>query len=998
MTAQIGALPHPGEAVSLLERLLERLAGDQVALAAMHEPATQRALVRLAYAAPFLIRYLAANPRHLQAGVLSGLDAPAALLPIAHHATPEAIPDLQPEALQRALRRWKYANYLRLTAQHLLGTIQTPQICAQISRLAEGMIRVAYAYGFTRQAREKGLPVCIRGGVGSEGGSGSGGGLAAGAVIGMGKLGGGELNYSSDVDLIFIHDGEDAPCRPIPHHSGFPVDPDEPPEEYWSRWARLADSDLPPAAEGAITAGEFHNRLARQVCSTLSAKTADGFGFRVDLDLRPMGSSGLISSSLAFLSQYYDVHGREWERTALIKARPIAGSPRVAAAFQACVRPFVYRRYLDYGAIEGITLVKRDIDRYHGRAIGGSAKLGSARLGNIKLGKGGIRENEFFVQALQLLYGGKHPEIQVTAQAEAVGRLISEEIIPPDLGQTLLADYWILRRIENRLQMVNEAQTQELPPDDAGKLRVFCDFQPGFEGRLAEAEATLQAARTRTSERFAGLLSEPAPAAGSGPDAWRKMVKTHVGQESREAVIARIEAILSGLMNTRIGERCLPKAERLLSREELYRCGTDPALAGWLEFLERIGNRNTLFALLEAHSPILQRVSLLFAEGGRLASLLIRHPEFLESFVAGIGEGAMLESQQPEGSGEMFILELQGAKSRAILRILTDYLESDADQPADEHTDQHREPLSRLAEETVQACLNFAWINTTARLGYPAGARDDNRAHGFAVLAMGKLGCREMRFGSDLDLVFCYREDGTTAQGASHFQFYTKLAQSLSNLLMVPTQFGRLYDLDHRLRPFGSKGMLVPTLDAYRDFLSGAEVWNFQALTRMRFLAGDAGLAGDLIDSVARCWREKSMLRRELARAVQTMLLRLVRENGPVKARPGEVLPLKYAVGGLIGFEFLQQYHFLEHHSRSGGAWAPVEDSAQLAGLRAGYDSIGALDERLSLHVHPYRHEASPEQFQNLDAIGKRWRFKDMRDCLAAQETAIETAFWSAAQ
>ena len=131
MTAQIGALPHPGEAVSLLERLLERLAGDQVALAAMHEPATQRALVRLAYAAPFLIRYLAANPRHLQAGVLSGLDDPAALLPIAHHATPEAIPDLQPEALQRALRRWKYANYLRLTAQHLLGTIQTPQICAR---------------------------------------------------------------------------------------------------------------------------------------------------------------------------------------------------------------------------------------------------------------------------------------------------------------------------------------------------------------------------------------------------------------------------------------------------------------------------------------------------------------------------------------------------------------------------------------------------------------------------------------------------------------------------------------------------------------------------------------------------------------------------------------------------------------------------------------------------------------------------------------------------
>ena len=140
------------------------------------------------------------------------------------------------------------------------------------------------------------------------------------------------------------------------------------------------------------------------------------------------------------------------------------------------------------------------------------------------------------------------------------------------------------------------------------------------------------------------------------------------------------------------------------------------------------------------------------------------------------------------------------------------------------------------------------------------------------------------------------------------------------------------------------------------------------------------------------------MPRRELARAVQTMLLRLVRENGPVKEHPGEVLPLKYAVGGLIGFEFLQQCHFLEHHSRSGGAWAPVEDTAQLAGLRAGYDTISALDERLSLHVHRYRHEASPEQFQNLNAIGKRWRFKDLRDCLAAQETAIETAFRSAAR
>ena len=967
LAAGLAALPASADAALALERLFERLAGRPLDFLA--EPSAAAALARLAYAAPFLLGHLARHPDGLAGGLLSGLDAPAALLPWRDYCPPGELPGLDPDELMRRLRLWKYDNYARLTAQELLERHPTARTCELLSDLADGMLEAACRHAFAESVSRHGLPLR------------EDGAPALGAVIGMGKLGGRELNYASDVDVIFIHEADDSPCRPVAGLKKKLPDPALAAEDYWARWAALSPgAGQKPEAEG-LSGGEFHNQLARQVGRMLSATTADGFGFRVDVDLRPQGRSGLLAPSLSFLSQYYDVHGREWERTALLKARPVAGDPAVSARFAGIVRPFVYRRYLDYSAVEGIAIVKHDIDRNHRAALDR----------NLKLGAGGIRENEFLVQALQLLHGGRRPELQMTSHADAVQRLIEAGVLEEGEGAAHLADYWLLRKIENRLQMEQEAQTHELPEAPEARMRIFADFRPGFPARLEEAEAALAAARRRTGERFAQLFSELGREEYPQPEAWQQAVRRHCPPEEQEALLARIDALLSRLMASRLGERCVFKVARLLNRPETYRRGTDAAFPRWLDFLEQIGNRNAIHALIEANPPIADWASTIFAEGGRHALQLIRHPEFLESFVSSAADAggspaddfrAILEHARDE---EEFLLELQMAKSRALIRILSIYLNNPGEKA-------HRELLSEVAEATVALCTAYAWRLTAGRYGLPEGAASHREPAGFAVLAMGKLGSREMRFGSDLDLVFVYDADGTTTGGKSHYEFYTRVAQKLGNLLTAPTQFGKLYEIDHRLRPFGNKGVLVPTLSAFRGFADGAEIWNFQAFTRLRFLAGEAALGEAVLSAVEEAWRARAFSTGDVARAVREMLGRLVAEHAPPSGTSG-ALALKYAVGGMIGFEFLRQCQFLQAASENGKGWSAPEAPQSIREMEPAYDTLGALDERLSFYEPGYAHVAAPEHFEKYAAVGSAWKYGDIRELAARLERDVERTF-----
>lgn len=993
------------DATERLETLWQGMENSNLPLGWLETPHTVEALARLAYSAPFIIRHLSTNRKSLAEGLLSKLDDPRSLPDWEGYAPNGTTPkgttpkgttpgDTAPGSttkdtakdttwpedpeLMRGLRLWKYDSYAWFTARELLGLQSTAETCRMISDLADGMIRIAYAQAFYQLTQKHGLPFTREGC------------MAQGGVVGMGKLGGGELNYASDVDIIFFHDGDDSLCRLLPEARKPKLPPDPsllgPHAESPAFWeAHYWAQNKEVGEEGEISSGEFYNRLGRQVIRMVSTPTQEGIGFRVDADLRPQGKSGLLAPSLGFMEDYYLRQGREWERTAMIKARLVVGSAGLDARFHQIMRPFVYRRYLDYSALEGVAIVKHDINRVHRNTL----------EDHIKLGWGGIREVEFLVQALQLLYGGKNPDIQVTGHQEATLKLVEAGVLGQDDADEMLRDYWHLRGVENRIQMFNEAQTHLLPSEPAEQMRVLHDFQPGFQGRLPQAQAALHQVRQRISQRFQELFSGMGDVDFPEPDLWRNALNEHLHEEERGRFEKRIDSLFSGIMTTRIGERCVFKLTNLLANPLLYRVGTQAAFPRWVEFFEQTGNRNAIYTLIEAHPPIVSWVSHIFSEGGRHARVLIRHPEFLETFFSIPEEWDDCQERFAEvlkkaGDEEEFLLELQTARAQNLMRILTHYLNH-------EQETRHRIMLSELADAVVGACTRFAWRKVAARMGLPENA-DLDEVSGFAVLAMGKLGSRELRFGSDLDLVFVYGDEGTTDKGRSHYEFYTRLAQTIGNLLTSRTMFGQLHELDHRLRPFGSKGLLVPSLATYRSYLApdaqgGAETWNFQAFTRMRAISGDLSLANALLENIGSAWQKRGLDRAQVTQAVEQMLGRLVVENTREIEASGQPIPLKFASGGLIGFEFLRQAHFLCEKLQGSPHWTPPPPHEKIEALAAKYEEIARMDERLSFYVEPYDHVALPEHFKILGAIASHWNHQSTETLCNQMAKEVESLF-----
>ena len=701
-------------------------------------------------------------------------------------------------------------------------------------------------------------------------------------VLGMGKLGGGELNVSSDIDLIFV----------------YPEDGDT----------------AGPATQKHLSNHEFFTRLGKRLIAALSEVTEDGFTFRVDMALRPNGASGPLAASFNMLEQYLIVQGREWERYAWVKARAVTGLPEDIAALEAIVQPFVYRRYLDFGSIDAIRTmhgqIRAEVIRQETRH--------PERSDNVKLGRGGIREIEFIVQVFQLIRGGRDAALRERATRTVLQTLAGRGLLEADVVAGLQAAYTFLRNLEHRLQYVDDAQTHAVPQTDAERLCVAQMMgMPDSSMLLAELAQHRALVATQFDSIFSdkrngaasydeGMQSTPAPIAlceTDGTDVVTARLET-LGFDAPHEAAARLVLTLQSSRMQSLPEASRRKLLALLNASlPLLGAAVDNhavTLGRLLDFFEAIARRAAYLALLTEYPHALERVIRMISASGWAAQYLTRHPLLLDellddrtlnappdwpAFAADCH--AQLDATAGDTERQLDVLrELHHAQQ---LRLLAQDLEGAVT------VEQLADNLSALADIMVAQTLQAIWVTLAGHhLPQPK----------FAVIAYGKLGGKELGYASDLDLVFLHDDDDPDAPA-----LYARLAQRFITWMTSHTAAGILFDIDIALRPDGASGLLVTSVAAFEKYqMRSAWQWEHQALTRARFCAGDAAIGARFeairIAVLAR-ERDAALLKRD----VLTMRKKLA------AAHPNRtpLFDLKHDRGGMIDIEFIVQYLVLQH-------------------------------------------------------------------------------------
>lgn len=781
----------------------------------------------------------------------------------------QALGAVQDEAaLQAALRQVRNRELARIAFRDLAGWAALDETLGELSDLADACIHCALemlsgwladAHGVVRDAA--GIQQQL-------------------IVLGMGKLGARELNFSSDVDLIFAYAG-----------------------------GGQSDGERPLDAETWFT------RLGQRLIRILEAATADGFVYRVDMRLRPFGDSGPLVLSCNALETYYQLHGRDWERYALIKARPVAGDLAAGEHLLSSLRPFVYRRYLDYGAFEALRDMKRLIANEVARRD---------MAGNIKLGRGGIREIEFIGQAFQLIRGGREQQFQVRGILPVLTQLGAAGYLPAMDTAALTKAYEFLRLVENRLQMRDDQQTHELP--DTSTARAMLAWSMGAPD-WQHFSATSTGHRNAVQRVFDKVIAgrETADETTHWQTLWCDAPEETALADAGFAPPALAREVLlrlrSGSQQRVLSERARLRLDELMPRVLAAAAATEtPALTlqRLAVILEAVMRRSAYFALLLENPAALAQLTRLCAASHWIADMVARQPVLLDELIDPriFQVAPALEQYRdeldaqlravPEGDLEATMDALREFQQGAVMRVVA------ADIGGVLPLMKVSDHLTAIAEQIIRRVLDHAWRDLVARHGIP---RCDGQPARFAIIAYGKLGGIELGYGSDLDLVFLHDSHGDNPQTdgdtpLDNARFFLRLAQRIIHLLSTPTNAGVLYEVDTRLRPSGSAGLLVTAFETFARYQrEEAWTWEHQALLRARPVAGDDSLAGQFAE-----------LRREvlcrprttavLGGEVADMRARMRRELGRLA---GEGFDLKQDPGGLADMEFLVQYLVLLH-------------------------------------------------------------------------------------
>lgn len=792
------------------------------------------------------------------------------------------------DGLAKALRRCRQFHMAAITFSDVLNRQSIDASLLQVSLLANALIQQGYTWLYSSLCSKHGTPV------------GSHGPMPM-YILGMGKLGGHELNFSSDIDLIFTY-----------------------PEKGETQGGKKS-----------LEHQQFFTRLAQKLIQAFNKVTVDGQVYRVDMRLRPFGESGPLVLHFDAMEDYYQEQGRHWERFAMVKARVInSDDSSYEAALQAILTPFTFRRYLDFTTLDALRNMKKLI----------ATEIRRRKLNNnIKLGAGGIREVEFFAQSFQLIHGGREPSLQSKSLLTTLKALEENEIVENEVVEALKQDYLFLRKVEHTLQQYRDQQTQTLPEDEDQRQALIEVM--GFPN-YAQFLTHLDAVMARIHGHFNELIEESQDAHDPQDslfsaccDAWQLQMVEHEFCQTFASYLppedaSRVQQVLLDFnQNQRrylLGQRGEDTLNKLIP-EILYVLITHNAqgvpyiLKRVLGVISAITGRTTYLDLLLENPDVLKQLVRLCERSEWVANEIKRFPLLLDELLTPL----YLEQQDTDivTSKNDYISELR----QSLLRVEPDDVEAMMDTWRQFKLCQQlriaasdisgslpiasvSDKLTVLAEVVLEQVVHAAWHQVSERFGVPNHLTADNS--GFAVVAYGKLGGYELGYGSDLDLVFLHnapREATTTgAKSIEAQQFYIKLAQRIMHLLNTKTLFGQLYETDLRLRPSGNAGLLCCHLDGFKRYQQEeAWTWEHQALVRARGVCGDKILLTQFADVRAEILgqpRDKAALRDEVCKMRTKMRQHLLNEKA-------QKVDLKQCVGGITDIEFMTQYWVLANAS-----------------------------------------------------------------------------------
>ncbi|NOT64585.1 MAG: bifunctional [glutamate--ammonia ligase]-adenylyl-L-tyrosine phosphorylase/[glutamate--ammonia-ligase] adenylyltransferase [Methylotenera sp.] len=803
-------------------------------------------------------------------------------------------------SLKRALRLLRSQVMARIIVRDLNGFADLQEVMQTTTQLAECVLNTAVDYLNTWLVHAYGQPVDAQGSA------------QRFIVIGMGKLGGGELNVSSDIDLIFAYENEGT-----------------------------------TVGENSISNQDFFTRLAKKLIASIDEITEDGFVFRVDMRLRPFGSEGALVSNLDALEEYYQNNGREWERYAWIKGRAIFSvkDDALGANIHALLRPFIFRKYLDFGAFASMRDLKIQIQR----------DVNSKGMqDNIKLGRGGIREIEFIAQVFQLIRGGQDVSLQIKPTLSVLKLLQNKGLLPEKTVNDLTEAYVFLRNLEHRLMYIDDAQTQELPKSDDGKSRIAKAMN---FASWSEFLAKLNAYRSQVQQYFDDTFSDANASAdkfeveksiwnGALAEQESELALQQLGFAEAHETLRRVHTLHGSSRYLQLPELSRIRFDALMPHVLSLAAKTsnpETTLMRLIDLLESICRRASYLALLAEHPQAMHLLVKLCSSSPWLANYLTQHPILLDELLDtrtlyAAPDFAVMRTELlgrlAEFDGDIerqmdvmrhfkhayvFRFAAQDIHGELVLETLSDY-------------------LSALAELILSVALEVIWPNVRGKhIAVPK----------FAVIGYGKLGGKELGYASDLDIIFLYDDESSEAG-----EVYARFAQRISNWFNSLTSAGLLYETDLQLRPDGNSGLLVSSVAAFREYqLNKAWVWEHQAITRARFVAGDTNI-GEAFEAIR---IEVITQTRELAQLkldVQNM-----REKMRATLHIGtEIFDIKHSVGGIIDVEFLVQYLVLAYAKQYSQLTGNIGNIGLLK-LLAKLNIIDAnLAEKVVLAYRDYRH------------------------------------------